>query len=129
NHNMETVERNYQQVRPQADYRRSLALLAAVKDLSPGMITKSGLMVGLGETPEEISLLFSDLRESHCDFLTIGQYLRPTKKNLPVVEYILPETFEKLRIEAVGRGFRFVASGPLVRSSMYAEEMYRDGRS
>ncbi|NJD57391.1 MAG: lipoyl synthase [Nitrospirae bacterium] len=129
NHNMETVKRIYPLVRPQADYQRSLALLAAAKDISPGMITKSGLMVGLGETPEEVRILLSDLRGSACDFLTVGQYLRPSKKNFPVVEYIRPETFEELGKEALALGFRFVASGPLVRSSMHAEEMYRNGSS
>jgi len=127
NHNMETVERIYRLVRPQAEYQRSLALLAAARDISPDIITKSGLMVGLGETADEIRKLFSDLREKNCDFLTVGQYLQPTKKNLPVVEYIRPETFEELRKEALDMGFRFVASGPLVRSSMHAEEMYNDG--
>jgi len=124
NHNMETVARLYHRVRPQADYARSLSLLANAKQIAPDITTKSGFMVGLGETPQEIMELLKGLRNSQCDFLTIGQYLQPTKKNLPVVEYIRPEAFEELRKRALGMGFSFVASGPLVRSSMHAEEMY-----
>jgi lipoic acid synthetase len=82
-------------------------------------------MLGLGETAEEIMGLLTDLRDSQCDVLTIGQYLQPTKKKLPVVEYIRPEAFEELRLKALDMGFRFVASGPLVRSSMHAEDMYK----
>jgi len=125
NHNVETVPRLYATVRPQADYNRSIGLLRRLKDLSPRTNTKSGLMLGLGETAGEVLEVFNDLRGAGCDFLTIGQYLRPTRKNLPVVEYIEPETFEALREQALGMGFKFVASGPLVRSSMNAEEMYR----
>jgi lipoic acid synthetase len=129
NHNMETVARIYHRVRPQADYARSLSLLAHAKKIAPGIFTKSGFMVGLGETPEEIMELLKDLRSCQCDFLTIGQYLQPTKKNLPVVEYIRPEAFDELGKKALDMGFRFVASGPLVRSSMHAEEMYKGGIS
>ncbi len=124
NHNVETAERLYPGVRPQADYRRSLAVLRRAKEFTPEMYVKSGFMLGLGETHDEVIGLLKDLRESGCDFITIGQYLRPARSNLPVVEYVRPEAFEDLRITALGMGFRFVASGPLVRSSMNAEEMY-----
>lgn len=122
NHNMETVRRLYYKVRPEADYERSLNVLRNAKKLFPHIKTKSGLMLGLGETIDEVIELLNDLRKVRCDFLTIGQYLRPSKKNLPVVEYIKPEIFEELKDIANDLGFKFVASGPLVRSSMNAEE-------
>jgi len=122
NHNVETIERLYPVVRPQADYIRSLNVLKNAKKIAPHIKTKSGLMLGLGETFDEVVALFKDLRDAGCDFLTVGQYLRPTKKNLPVVEYIRPEIFEDLKEIAIDMGFKFVASGPLVRSSMNAEE-------
>jgi lipoic acid synthetase len=125
NHNMETVRRLYCTVRPFADYSRSLCLLKEAKTLSPNTRTKSGLMVGLGENIDEVHELMRDLRGVDCDFLTIGQYLRPSKKNLPVVEYINPNIFEALKEMAAALGFRRVAAGPLVRSSMNAEEIYR----
>jgi lipoic acid synthetase len=128
NHNIETVKRLYGSVRPGADYRRSLKVLKNARILSPGVKVKSGLMVGLGETAEEVREVFRDLRESGCDLLTVGQYLRPAKNNLPVVEYIHPDAFEALRLYALSLGFEFVASGPLVRSSMNAEEMYKTVR-
>ncbi|MBI5102191.1 MAG: lipoyl synthase [Nitrospirae bacterium] len=124
NHNMETVRRLYKTVRPGADYDRSLMLLRRAKQTAPSITTKSGFMLGLGEAPEEIYELMGDLRLSGCDILTIGQYLRPTRKNLPVVEYPDPGVFEGLRIKALDMGFIHAASGPLVRSSMNAEEMY-----
>lgn len=124
NHNMETVPRLYQAVRPRADYRRSLSLLRRAKELSPEVMTKSGLMVGLGEQQKEIEAVLHDLREAGCDALTIGQYLRPTKKHLPVVEYIHPDVFAEFARSAKRLGFRSVASGPLVRSSMNAEELF-----
>ncbi len=124
NHNVETVRRLYDKVRPQADYECSLNVLKNAKTISPRIKIKSGLMLGLGETMDEVMILFKDLRAAGCDFLTVGQYLRPTKKNLPVVEYIRPEVFEELKKTALGLGFEFVASGPLVRSSMNAEEAY-----
>ncbi len=124
NHNMETVRRLYAHVRPQADYERSLGVLASAKAMAPHIKTKSGLMLGLGETREEILEAFGDIRRAGCSLLTMGQYLRPSKKNLPVVEYIRPEVFEDLKEAALLSGFEFVASGPLVRSSMNAEEMY-----
>ncbi len=129
NHNMETVARLYRRVRSKASYDRSLSLLANAKSISADTLTKSGLMLGLGETIGEVLELLADLRKSRCDLLTIGQYLQPTKKNLPVVEYIRPETFKTLGKRARDMGFRSVASGPLVRSSMHAQEMYNDCRS
>jgi lipoic acid synthetase len=125
NHNVETVPRLYPTVRPQADHERSIRVLRLAKELSPETMTKSGLMLGLGETLEEVLDVLRDLRAAGCDLLTIGQYLRPAKENLPVVEYVEPEIFEGLRKDAVKMGFTFVASGPFVRSSMNAEEMYQ----
>lgn len=124
NHNIETIERLYPTVRPVAHYRRSLSVLEQAKKIMPGIPTKSGLMLGLGETSAEVRYLLQDLRSVGCNFLTIGQYLRPARKNLPVVEYVRPEIFEELRTTALGMGFNYVASAPLVRSSMNAEEMY-----
>lgn len=124
NHNIETVGRLYTSVRPGADYRRSLSVLEQAKKIQPVVRTKSGFMLGLGETPAEVRLLLRDLRAAGCDLVTIGQYLRPTRNNLPVVEYVRPEIFEDLRITALGMGFIYAASAPLVRSSMNAEEMY-----
>ena len=124
NHNIETVRRLYPQVRPQADYHRSLNVLLNAKKMAPHIRTKSGLMLGLGETFDEVAELLGNLRGVDCNFLTVGQYLRPSKKNHPVVEYIRPEVFDMLKLKALELGFDFVASGPLVRSSMNAEEMY-----
>ena len=124
NHNVETAERLYPVVRPSADYKRSLSVLRHAKEIAPDIFTKSGFMLGLGETYDEVITILKDLRKADCDFVTIGQYLRPTKKNLPVVKYILPEVFEDLRLKALDMGFKYAASGPLVRSSMNAEEMY-----
>jgi len=129
-HNMETVPRLYPVVRPQADYLRSLHVLKYVKEIVPDMRTKSGLMLGLGETLEEVTEVLNDLWKGGCDSVTMGQYLRPSKKNLPVVEYIRPEIFETLRNRALNMGFKYVASSPLVRSSLNVDEMYAaaDGR-
>jgi lipoic acid synthetase len=124
NHNIETIRRLYGTVRPAADYDRSLSVLRQAKAIAPEIYTKSGLMLGLGETIEEVEALLADLRHAGCDFVTIGQYLRPTRNNLPVVEYVRPGVFEGLRIKALEMGFKYAASGPLVRSSMNAEEMY-----
>jgi lipoic acid synthetase len=124
NHNVETAERLYPAVRPSAKYERSLLVLRKAKEISPDIFTKSGFMLGLGEAYDEAITILKDLRKADCDFVTIGQYLRPTKKNLPVVKYILPEVFEDLRLKALDMGFKYAASGPLVRSSMNAEEMY-----
>ena len=118
-HNMETVKRLYRLVRPQAKYDRSLAVIKRLKE--GGMRTKSGLMVGLGETQEEVFELMDDLVANGCDVLTIGQYLQPTKMHLEVAEYITPETFALYKEEGLRRGFKYVESGPLVRSSYHAE--------
>jgi len=129
-HNVETVPRLYPVVRPQADYLRSLHVLKYAKEIVAGMHTKSGLMLGLGETLEEVTEVLNDLWKEGCDSVTMGQYLRPSKKNLPVVEYIRPEIFETLRNRALNMGFKYVASSPLVRSSLNVDEMYAaaDGR-
>jgi len=123
NHNVETVPRLYPIVRPAADYQRSLALLETAKAIEPSVYTKSGLMVGLGETKEEVIALLRDLRSRDCDLVTIGQYLRPSKSNLSVAEYIRPTQFEEYRAIGESLGFRFTASGPFVRSSYHAEEL------
>ncbi len=123
NHNMETVARLYRRVRPQADYRQSLEVLAEVKCCAAGMLTKSGLMLGLGERREEVEELLRDLRSAGCDVATIGQYLQPTRRNLPVARYVPPEEFERYREYGLRLGFRNVFSGPLVRSSYMAEEV------
>jgi lipoic acid synthetase len=122
NHNTETVPRLYSVVRPQARYERSLELLRRARALDAGTLTKSGLMVGLGETREELLQVFRDLRANHVDILTVGQYLRPTPDHLPVDRYWRPEEFEDLKAEAKSMGFRHVECGPLVRSSYHAEE-------
>lgn len=125
NHNIETVPRLYRTVRPQARYERSLELLSRVKSMDPGMLTKSGIMLGLGETQEETLEVLADLRRHRCDFLTIGQYLAPSSKHHPVIEYVPPEQFEWYRKEALAMGFSHVASGPLVRSSYQAEQGWK----
>lgn len=126
NHNVETVPRLYSSVRPLADYQRSLSLLAYIKKTAPGIQIKSGLMLGLGEQLHEVIGVLRDLRDTGCDIVTIGQYLRPMKSNIPVVEYIEPAIFERLRLTALSMGFTYAASAPLVRSSMNAEEMYNN---
>jgi lipoic acid synthetase len=126
NHNVETVPRLYPTVRPQADYERSLRVLKNAREMAPRIATKSGLMVGLGENFDEVVSVMADLRSVDCDYLTIGQYLRPSKRNLPVAEYVTPETFERYRERGLLMGFKAVASAPLVRSSMNAEEMFFD---
>ncbi|MDX1981336.1 MAG: lipoyl synthase [Bryobacteraceae bacterium] len=121
NHNMETVPRLYRRVRPQADYRRSLDVLAFARRTSPGVLTKSGFMVGLGETEAEVRSLLTDLRAAGADVATIGQYLQPTRRNLPVAEYVRPEQFDAYRDVGLGLGFRMVFAGPFVRSSYMAD--------
>lgn len=123
NHNVETISRLYQTVRPQADYVRSLRLLETAKRIAPSVYTKSGFMVGLGESRQEVKDLLVDLRCSACEIVTIGQYLRPSKSNLPVVEYVHPDVFEAYKGIAESMGFLFVASGPFVRSSYHAAEI------
>jgi lipoic acid synthetase len=122
NHNVETVPRLYSTVRRGAILGRSLGLLAAAKILHPGLTTKSGLMLGLGERREEVLDLLQMLRDAGVDIVTIGQYLRPSRENLPVVEYVHPESFENYRREGERLGFRHVFAGPFVRSSYRAEE-------
>lgn len=126
NHNIETVPRLYPVVRPLADYRRSLYILEHVKKTSPEIYTKSGLMLGLGERLDEVIHILRDLKNAGCDLITICQYLRPSRFNLPVIEYVRPEIFERLRLTALSMGFKHAASAPLVRSSMNAEEMYNN---
>ena len=124
NHNIETIKRLYPSVRPSAEYARSLRVLRYARDAAPDVLIKSGFMLGLGETMDEVRILLVDLREAGCDLVTIGQYLRPSRKNIPVVEYIRPEVFVGLQSTALRMGFKSVASGPLVRSSMNAEDMF-----
>ena len=128
NHNIETVPRLYSKVRPLADYDISLNVLHAAKSLDPRIKTKSGLMLGLGEKESEVLSVMRDLRKSRCDLLTIGQYLRPRKENIPVVEYIKPEVFDHYRMKGLEMGFKAVASSPLTRSSINAEALCRDVR-
>ena len=123
NHNTETVPRLYDRVRRNANYRRTLDLLARVKELSPDMPTKSGLMLGLGETTEEILSVCADLRSVGCEMITIGQYLQPTAAHLPVSRYVPPEEFDEIGDLVRRLGFQLVASGPFVRSSYHAGEM------
>jgi lipoic acid synthetase len=120
NHNLETVPELYNEVRPQADYKRSLELLKKVKEIDPSIYTKSGIMVGLGEKEESVHSLMDDLREIDCDILTIGQYLQPSKEHIQLKEYIHPDIFEKYKKIAEEKGFKYVASGPFVRSSYNA---------
>lgn len=120
NHNLETVPRLYPAVRPEADYRRSLELLKRSKGYNPQIYTKSGLMVGLGETEGEIEQVMDDLREAGCEFLTIGQYLPPSKQHYPAAEYVHPDQFAAYRRTGYKKGFSFVASAPFVRSSYQA---------
>jgi lipoic acid synthetase len=122
NHNTETVPRLYRAVRSGARYRRTLDLLEKAKRLSPGMVTKSGVMVGLGEEMGELIEVFRDLGERKVDILTVGQYLRPSRDHLPVARFYPPEEFRLLKQEALRFGFRHVESGPLVRSSYHAHE-------
>ena len=125
NHNIETVPRVFRRVRPKGDYDQSLELLARARSLVPDGVTKSGMMVGLGETWDEIIETMRDLRAVDCELLTIGQYLRPSQKHTPIAKWYTPEEFEELRQEGEAMGFRNVASGPLVRSSYHADEQHR----
>jgi lipoyl synthase len=121
NHNVETVPRLYRRVRPQADYRQSLEVLAFARRHAESVLTKSGFMLGLGETEEEVRALLRDLRAAGVDVATIGQYLQPTRRNLPVAAFIEPEQFDSYRDYGLALGFRMVFSGPLVRSSYMAD--------
>lgn len=124
NHNIETVPRLYEAVRPEADYRQSLDVLKYVKEKYPKSITKSGLMLGLGETIEEVKEVMRDLFAVGVDFITLGQYLQPSKDHFDLVDYITPEQFDALGDYAKEIGFKGVASAPLVRSSYYAKDLY-----
>ena len=120
NHNIETVPRLYKRVRPGSVYKRSLDVLKAAKEMRTEILTKSGLMLGVGETFEEVMATLKDLREMDCDIVTIGQYLRPSTDQLPVERYVSPSEFQEIKVEAEKLGFRHVESGPLVRSSYHA---------
>jgi lipoic acid synthetase len=122
NHNIETVPRLYKQARPGSDYAHSLKLLAAFKNRFPAVPTKSGLMLGLGETNEEIIQTLKDLRTHHVNMITLGQYLPPSKFHIPVARYITPKEFSDIGNIAKTLGFNSVASGPLVRSSYHADK-------
>jgi len=124
-HNMETVPRLYPQVRPEAAYKRSLDLLRRIKTLAPQITSKSGLMLGLGEEPEEILAVMTDLREVNCDILTLGQYLAPSRNHAAVQRYLHPDEFAELAAHGRQLGFRHVEAGPLVRSSYHAAEQVR----
>ena len=125
NHNIETVRRVFSRVRPKGGYDQSLELLKRAKEFAPHGVTKSGMMVGLGETRDEIAVTMADLRAVECDLLTIGQYLRPSDKHAPLSRWYTPDEFEELRELGESMGFRHVASGPLVRSSYHADEQHK----
>ncbi|MDE0398384.1 MAG: lipoyl synthase [Candidatus Poribacteria bacterium] len=125
NHNTETVSRLYRRVRPYANYQQTLTLLQVSKQLDAQMFTKSGLMVGLGETVTELLETMQDIRNTGCDILTIGQYLSPSSRHLPIQRYYAPEEFDELKEVGIEMGFRHVESGPLVRSSYHAAEQAR----
>ena len=122
NHNMETIARLYKLVRPQAKYERSLELFRRAREMAPKMVTKSGMMLGVGEELDETREAMRHLREVDCDVLTLGQYLRPSAKHIPVVRYVEPSEFDQLKHEGLAMGFKHVESGPLVRSSYHADE-------
>jgi lipoic acid synthetase len=122
NHNVETVQALQKAVRPQADYQRSLSVLRYCKEKAPSLLTKTGFMVGLGETEEQIGQLMDDVLAVGCDILTIGQYLQPTPEHYPLARYATPEDFARYKEMALAKGFRYVASAPLARSSYKAWE-------
>ena len=128
NHNIETVPSLCARVRPQADYGRSLGLLAFVKETHPGILTKSGLMLGLGESADEVLAALGDLRRAGVDLLTLGQYLAPSKEHLPVARFVPPGEFDALGAKARDMGFLGVASGPFIRSSHDAAALYASAR-
>ena len=128
NHNMETIARLYRAVRPQADYRQSLEVLRFARRHAPGTLTKSGLMVGLGETEREVNKLLEDLRAADVDVVTIGQYLQPTRRNRPVSEHVPPERYERWKQRGLELGFRMVFAGPFVRSSYMADLVNEQAR-
>src|SRR6476620_6634618 len=122
NHNVETVPSLYRRIRPGADYRHSLDLLARAKSLNPGLFTKSGIMVGLGETPDEVLTVMDDMRAASVDFLTVGQYLQPTRKHAAIDRFVTPDEFQAYKLAAEEKGFLLLASSPLTRSSHHAAE-------
>jgi len=124
NHNIETLKRLYPDLRPQAKYERTLTLLKRIKQMDQEIISKSGFMVGLGETLSEVEQLMADLREHDCEMLTIGQYLQPSRNHYPVIEYVHPDTFKRYEEMGYDMGFKHVVSGPLVRSSYHADEAF-----
>jgi lipoic acid synthetase len=126
NHNLETVPRLYHEVRPGSRYYQSLKILDKAKDINPLVFTKSGLMVGLGEELKEIIQVMDDLRTARVDFLTIGQYLQPTKKHFPISKYLTIEDFNELKKIAYSKGFLMVSSSPFTRSSFHADEDYQE---
>ena len=128
-HNIETVPRLYEQVRPEAEYQRSLETLAEIKRQNSKVITKSGLMLGLGESTDEVLKVMADLRDHGCQLLTLGQYLSPSKDHYPVQRYVSPDEFSVFATKGLGLGFDHVEAGPLVRSSYHAEEQYVASRS
>jgi lipoic acid synthetase len=129
NHNTETVPRLYRVARSGARYERTLHLLERAKEMNPAIPTKTGVMVGLGETTEELLAVFRDLAARKVDILTIGQYLRPSKDHLPVARLYTPDEFRMLKVESLKMGFKHVESGPLVRSSYHAHEQADAGAS
>ena len=126
NHNIEVVKELFPKIRPQGDYRRSLSVLKTVKDMDSRAITKSGFMVGLGETDEQILNTLQDLRENNVDILTIGQYLQPSREHVEVKKYYTPAEFNGFKEAALEMGFKYVESGPLVRSSYHAEQAFAE---
>lgn len=124
NHNIETVRRVFPKVRPLGDYDLSLKLLRRAKEMRPDGVTKSGMMVGLGETMDEVLQTMEDLRAHDCDLLTVGQYLRPSKRHHPIIRFYHPDDFVRIREAGEAMGFKHVASGPLVRSSYHADEQH-----
>ena len=129
NHNVETVPRLYREVRPMANYSRSVELLCRVKEMEPSIVTKSGIMLGLGETQDEVVEVMRDLREANCELLTIGQYLRPSDRHHPVVRYVPPEEFSQYELMGKDMGFTGVVSTPLTRSSHKAAELYAKAKA
>ncbi len=123
-HNMETVPRLYDKVRPMADYNLSLEVIRLVKELKPGIATKSGLMLGLGEQKKEVINVMQDLREAKCDLFTLGQYLAPSPEQYPVIRFVTPEEFSEYEPAGLSMGFKGIASAPLWRSSFKADELY-----
>jgi lipoic acid synthetase len=124
NHNIETVRRIFPRVRAKGNYDLSLKVLRNVKQISGSMVTKSGIMVGLGETMDEITQTMKDLRDSDVDLLTVGQYLRPSEKHAPISKWYTPDEFKNIEVSGLELGFKHVASGPLVRSSYHADEQH-----